>query len=433
MVTVNPQVYYDAAKKLTSIGSDIDKTTTTLVQALQSTGSMSGTSSAAKSWATSYDTRATSTIDNARRLAQSLPFFASLVALGGYNHELADYKADTNPHKGAAPTKPTILTAPMELCWAGAPAAGGPGNGLVALAPLMDRIHVHIPDGDTDKLGAAAKAWNDFIGADVIGHGARHISDVASALRQNQAHEVADLDDLVMTLSSSANKVHTGAQQLATDCDKHKQSLDQLRKQIKQAIDNLEAAIALTLVATIFADVITAGMGVIADAATLAAYGVYFDDAATAITGIVEAIDLDRILSVFAKEEDVTASIGRDLDEIDSLTPEEIDAEEASPSAAGTDWSKVSGIVRDAKTGKGNFGVGDGTMAQSESAGKAWVGPNSHLASDGKTWVSEDGLRQYRPPSYKPNLGRYQANFEWRNQAQGQWQGNGHLNITDPP
>lgn len=63
----------------------------------------------------------------------------------------------------------------------------------------------------------------------------------------------------------------------------------------------------------------------------------------------------------------------------------------------------------------------------------AWVGDNPTLASDGKTWVSQDGLRQYRPPSYKPNLDYTQANFESRNVPQGQWQSNGHLNISDAP
>ncbi|MBU3060685.1 hypothetical protein KO481_04005 [Nocardia sp. NEAU-G5] len=81
MVAVNPQVYYDAARNLTNIGHDIDAATTTLVKALADTGSMAGTSAAATTWATSYDTRASSVIDNARGLGQTLPYFASLIAL----------------------------------------------------------------------------------------------------------------------------------------------------------------------------------------------------------------------------------------------------------------------------------------------------------------------------------------------------------------
>jgi hypothetical protein len=66
-------------------------------------------------------------------------------------------------------------------------------------------------------------------------------------------------------------------------------------------------------------------------------------------------------------------------------------------------------------------------------AGRAWVGDNATLASDGKTWVSQDMLRQFRPPSYEPNLDLWQANFEWRLVPGGSWFGNGHLDVTDLP
>jgi RHS repeat-associated protein len=96
------------------------------------------------------------------------------------------------------------------------------------------------------------------------------------------------------------------------------------------------------------------------------------------------------------------------------------------------DWPIISGIVRDASKGKGNFGLGAGTRAQADDAGRAWVGDGFTVASDGKTLVSADGLRQYRPPSYKPNLDMWQANFEQRLIPRGTWQGNGHLDILDP-
>jgi filamentous hemagglutinin len=47
--------------------------------------------------------------------------------------------------------------------------------------------------------------------------------------------------------------------------------------------------------------------------------------------------------------------------------------------------------------------------------------------------VSQNGLRQFRPPSYKPSLDLWQANFEWRSVPSGRWFGNGHLTITDLP
>lgn len=62
-----------------------------------------------------------------------------------------------------------------------------------------------------------------------------------------------------------------------------------------------------------------------------------------------------------------------------------------------------------------------------------WVGDGFTVASDGKTLISRDGLRQWRPPSYKPYLDKWQSNFESRPVPSGQWQGNGHRDITDLP
>jgi len=61
------------------------------------------------------------------------------------------------------------------------------------------------------------------------------------------------------------------------------------------------------------------------------------------------------------------------------------------------------------------------------------VGNGYKVASDGRTLISRDGLRQYRPPSYKLLLDRWQANFEERVVPSGEWQSNGHLDIWDLP
>ncbi|MFL7962272.1 VENN motif pre-toxin domain-containing protein [Pseudomonas kielensis] len=97
------------------------------------------------------------------------------------------------------------------------------------------------------------------------------------------------------------------------------------------------------------------------------------------------------------------------------------------------DWAKLSGQLTEATKGKGNFGIGSGTSEQADVMGKAWVGGGYKVASDGKTLVSQDGLRQYRPPTYKPNRQGTQANFEQRfpGQETKKWQSNAHLDITD--
>ena len=77
-------------------------------------------------------------------------------------------------------------------------------------------------------------------------------------------------------------------------------------------------------------------------------------------------------------------------------------------------WARMSGMLREAAKGKGNFGVGSATREEAQAMGEAWVGSGSKIASDGKTLISKDGLRQFRPPSYKPKLGKIQANLEQR-------------------
>ena len=103
--------------------------------------------------------------------------------------------------------------------------------------------------------------------------------------------------------------------------------------------------------------------------------------------------------------------------------------------ADGLTWAEESGILRSAAAGKGNFGLGSATTSETDALGRAWVGDGYRVASDGKTLISADGMRQFRPPSYKPNLAIYQANFEQRvpGQVGRQWFSNGHLNITDLP
>lgn len=84
--------------------------------------------------------------------------------------------------------------------------------------------------------------------------------------------------------------------------------------------------------------------------------------------------------------------------------------------------------------------MGVATKAEVDMMGKAWVGPGYRESrSYPGTLISEDGLRQYRPPSFKPNRpGQYggpgyQANFDWRPSTNKGYENDAHLNITDMP
>jgi hypothetical protein len=100
--------------------------------------------------------------------------------------------------------------------------------------------------------------------------------------------------------------------------------------------------------------------------------------------------------------------------------------------ARGMPLGEEIGILHDAATGRGNFGLGRVTAEEAEILGRDWVGEHARVLEDGKVLMSEDGLHQYRVPTYKPKLGEVQANLESRNRPSGQWVNNGHLTISQP-
>ena len=66
--------------------------------------------------------------------------------------------------------------------------------------------------------------------------------------------------------------------------------------------------------------------------------------------------------------------------------------EQVNKATRGDDLAKMSGQLRDAAKGKGNFGLGNATRSQADDLGKAWVGDGAKLASDGKTLVIDPAL-----------------------------------------
>jgi RHS repeat-associated protein len=106
---------------------------------------------------------------------------------------------------------------------------------------------------------------------------------------------------------------------------------------------------------------------------------------------------------------------------------------------------RMVGALREASQGKGNFGVGTLTKAETQKVGEAWVGKGARASGNGKAMISQDGTRQYRPAT--PKSSKFattgtQANLQSRNaaqvsthdgkelvKAQKAWQNNAHVNV----
>ena len=111
-----------------------------------------------------------------------------------------------------------------------------------------------------------------------------------------------------------------------------------------------------------------------------------------------------------------------------------VTAERLLAASAGARLASESGMLRLAATAKGNFGLGSASVAEANELGRAWVGEGARLAQDGRTLVSSDKLRTYRPPSPKNSpwaTTGTQANFERLEVIRGRPRpiANGHLDI----
>ncbi|WP_245914268.1 PA14 domain-containing protein [Amycolatopsis sulphurea] len=95
---------------------------------------------------------------------------------------------------------------------------------------------------------------------------------------------------------------------------------------------------------------------------------------------------------------------------------------------AATTAYKAARIVRAAgKTVKMGGGIRASRLT-SRVAGRVWVGKGaSRVGPGGRYRLSNDKLRQYRPPSYKAKHRTWQSNFERRTKPKGPWKHNYHV------
>ncbi len=133
----------------------------------------------------------------------------------------------------------------------------------------------------------------------------------------------------------------------------------------------------------------------------------------------------------------LTAADGKVLRRIDLDVPPTVSFRNATNT--GLTATQRQGILREAsQLGQGNLTLtGRATRAEAAELGEAWVGPGYRTASDGRTLVSADGTRTFRPPTAKPNSSfsetGVQINFETRELIDGRWtvRSNAHLDVSD--
>ncbi len=91
--------------------------------------------------------------------------------------------------------------------------------------------------------------------------------------------------------------------------------------------------------------------------------------------------------------------------------------------------NSIARMARGAGSAAGNYGLGEASWDEAMGAGRRYLRDGFTRSSDGRAWISRDGLRQFRGPTFKPKLGISQANFESRTIPKGGWTSNGHLEV----
>ncbi|GAB2706669.1 WXG100-like domain-containing protein [Nocardia thraciensis] len=420
--------YHSAGEVFGQMSADAVTTHSSLVTVLTAYAGMAGSDSVGAQWAAGYDEAAQLAISTSSQLATSCGQIRDLIVVGAHNHQVAEAAAD---RRDLPPPPEPPLSVPLCLP-EDAPAAAGDGiPEPFGWSFVKDAVGFGWPNGHQDQLNAAKTAWHTAA-ADyrtIAGQTPQAVELLAN--QQSPEIEIAvttcqDRQGDLIALADACQILGDSCGEYATHLDEaHHRILDELKDLVVETVA-AEAAFAVLIP---FTGSLSEWVGNSALAGRIAMktrriatiIGELATKAAQIVTAAIKPL-VERLKPLFER-------VRKWVDEAKT----KLSKDGGGIKPAGFNWEKISGIVRDAKNGKGNFGVGSGTAQEAEVAGRSWVGPNAKLSSDGKTLVSEDGLRQFRPPSFKPNLGMYQSNFEWRNVPNGRWQGNGHMDVTDLP
>ncbi|WP_156371317.1 hypothetical protein [Nocardia arizonensis] len=205
----------------------------------------------------------------ASSLTRAIDNYAGILQQAGYNYALADYKHGTGrPEPSQPPTLPTAWNS----CPLPPASAGGPGSGLVDDGlNIAAAVGIPIPDGDPDKLIAAADAWEKLAKSGGAGGLAEKLEGVARSFDAVTAPESSYIDEDIRDLKVAAEDIVAMFYDLAQSCRDQKAAIDELRTQLKSLLEDLAKDIAVevatTVVFSVVAGALSAGFGAAAVAA----------------------------------------------------------------------------------------------------------------------------------------------------------------------
>lgn len=257
--------YFSIARDADDASKFLAQGASALTLALEGTDSMAGSDVAEKQWGAEYDEAAKSIIEGINSTTAALVSFSARVKQTAYNWGEADGIQGSLPGEERADEgQPTMVQA------AAPPSSiGDSGTGLQGVIDLVGEIGIPIPNGDTGKLETAQSAWKNFANNDL-----RSAIDVLAAGRDTIVEDKSPEIDLIEAefaeIQNSVIEIGKAVDVVGPSCGDFKATLDKLRQDIKDAVEQMLIEQAASVAVGIALSFVTAGIASAAGAGVAA-------------------------------------------------------------------------------------------------------------------------------------------------------------------
>ncbi|WP_107654151.1 WXG100-like domain-containing protein [Nocardia suismassiliense] len=262
---VDPKVYYQAATNCFDAAAALNDSFKYVFAELNSCGQMAGRDEDGRAWATSYDESARETVSFFDQTFATLRAYGTALNDLGFEHAKSDaaLKGTAQPDRPADAAS-TLTFGPYALP---ASAAGGTPQGLAKTSiEVLDAINCPLPDGNTDTLTKAADAW-DRLGTIYQNTNAKDKITISASLFDGvTSKDAVQVREDLKTLETSIGALLDTCKRISKTCLDYKQSIEELRNEIKGFIEAIIAEAAITVAVTVIATCLTGVGGVIAGA-----------------------------------------------------------------------------------------------------------------------------------------------------------------------
>jgi hypothetical protein len=340
-----------------------------VVRVLAGSGGMAGGDEPGTAFATAYDPVAVGGLTTLAACTASLGGVAEGLLMSAAN--LA--RADGQPVQGSfrpvdVPPTPTP------------PSAGG---GAAADRGLPGKLAEYWPAGDPGRLRTAGDAWRRISATSQDLQAGLHAA-IRSLTGANTGRAVERIEAFWERLRAVLQIAADGADAAAKACDDYARYVDDVRGEILSIAAEVVAISAAGLLLTALTVGASDEVAIAADAALIAEatadLGRLTEFAHLVAVPLVKSVPTLYSAASKAPAVIVTAAEAESAGDLAALESAHVDALAGVPAHA---WPTISGIVRSATQGKGNFGLGSATRAEAEAAGQSL---GRRHAAPGKRW-----------------------------------------------